>query len=240
MNTRDLYAIGGFTAVISEAVGAIYRRALRPNLPQKNRCAKFAGIKVPSVEVDGRIFDESVPWMTPTNRKWHEYDLIRAAKSIITEGDSVLVVGGGTGAGTVHFAQYTGASGRLRVFEASPEQAEVCRKTVEANEVPCPVNIRNQTVGEVISLYGDDTAADTISPTELPKADVIILDCEGAEKEILGSEADLPNRVVVETHGVFEAPTDEIQRMLKDRGYSVKCTGVENLAHDVRILTARC
>jgi len=238
MDIKDLYHIGGMKAITLESIGMIHRRILRPYLPETNLTPEFSGINVPSAEVDSRYFDQIVPWATPGNRKWHEHDLIKVARSTISRGIRVIVVGGGTGASTVHCAREVDSLGEILVFEASSEMAEICRRTINANSTPCPVTVRNQTVGEAVKLYGDDAPSDTVSPIELPEADVMVLDCEGAEKEIISSEYDLPNKLVVETHGVFGATTEEVEKILINRGYKVQRVGNESITDDVRILRA--
>jgi len=238
MNIKDLYAIGGIRAVLLEGVGMLHRQYLRPVFPKCDLNPTYAGVEVPSADANVRIFDYTVPWTTDGRRPWHEHNLITAASDTISSGDDVIVVGGGTGAAAVHFSRVTGESGKVIIYEASPDQADICKKTIEANDSPSSVTIRNKVIEKAISLYGNEEPAETIPATELPTADVMVLDCEGAERVILESAAEFPDRLVVETHGTFNAPTAKIKQLLKNRGYQVTISGVEASSNDVYILIA--
>jgi hypothetical protein len=82
-----------------------------------------------------------------------------------------------------------------------------------------------------------------LPPSQLPQCDVLQLDCEGAEAEILRELTIQPRVVLVETHGLYGAPTDLIASLLKKRGYVVSDRGLAepNLIdhctrNDIRVL----
>lgn len=238
MNVRDLYLIGGLRAVLLEGFGMIYRRTLRQILPKRNSHVLIAGVTVPTEKATVRAFDRMVPWTTEGHRPWHEHDLIQSAQSVLKRGDDVVVIGGGTGVSSVRFSQMVGENGSIVVYEASSEQVAQCRHTIEENRTPAAITVINATVGHAIELYGDDEPSESIQPSDLPGCDVMILDCEGAERPILNDDSPLPDRLVVETHGVYGSPTDEIRTILAEKGFETRETGVENSNDDVRILTA--
>ena len=80
-------------------------------------------------------------------------------------------------------------------------------------------------------------------PSQLPPCNVLQLDCEGAEAEILRGLIIRPRAILVETHGVFGAPTDLVASLLEKRGYVVSDRGVteprvaqQHTKQDIRVL----
>jgi hypothetical protein len=55
----------------------------------------------------------------------------------------------------------------------------------------------------------------------LPECDVLVLDCEGAEVDILTQMDIWSDVVIVETHGIFDAPAKKIREILVEKGYKV-------------------
>jgi hypothetical protein len=82
-----------------------------------------------------------------------------------------------------------------------------------------------------------------LAPSELPPCNVLELDCEGAEVEILRELTIQPRVILVETHGLFGAPTDLVASLLKKRGYIVSDRGLAEpregdycTKNDIRVL----
>ena len=65
-----------------------------------------------------------------------------------------------------------------------------------------------------------------VAPADLPPCDVLELDCEGSEVEILGALAVRPRVVLVETHGLYGAPTDRVLALVRGLGYDAAVVGV--------------
>jgi hypothetical protein len=86
--------------------------------------------------------------------------------------------------------------------------------------------------------YGGPEDADTVEPSELLESDVLVLDCEGAEMEILKEIPQSPQTIVVETHEFLDSPEEEVRRILSDRGYTVVDRGVELEEKGVYVLVA--
>jgi hypothetical protein len=68
------------------------------------------------------------------------------------------------------------------------------------------------------------------------------LDCEGAEVEVLRELTIQPRVILVETHGMYGAPTDLVASLLEKRGYIVSHRGVAEprmddycTKHDIRV-----
>lgn len=71
------------------------------------------------------------------------------------------------------------------------------------------------------------------------------MDCEGAEIEILENLTIRPRVILVESHGMLDAPSSEIEELLNELSYSVKSKeiadrGLEDtcLEYDIYSLTA--
>lgn len=132
------------------------------------------------------------------------------------EDRSVTVVGLGRGVSTVHCLR-AGAT-RVDAFEASASMIDVAGQTFAA----CPyqpterVEIHHGVVGEAIDVYGEDIG-EPVSTGELPDNDVLVMDCEGAERSIIET---LPTEragraAIVETHPSKGAPTEKTRTYLE-------------------------
>src|SRR5262249_41883865 len=74
------------------------------------------------------------------------------------------------------------------------------------------------------AVFGSDLGT-ILPPSQLPACNVLQLDCEGAEVEILHELTIQPRVILVETHGVYGAPTDLVASLLWKRGYIVSHRG---------------
>lgn len=148
----------------------------------------------------------------------HKAALCRAVRSEVSEGDEVVVVGGGRGV-IPTLAARAGAS--VTVIEAAREMTEILKETRALNEVD--FKIVHGVVGTARDVYGDDTDARPISPDEL-EGDVLVLDCEGSERDILPVNGF--GAVVVETHPAHGAPTEDVVAIL-GTGEVVGADGVD-------------
>ncbi len=129
---------------------------------------------------------------------------------------SVTVVGLGRGVSTVHCIR-AGAT-RVDAFEASASMIGVAEQTFAA----CPydpterVTVHHSVVGEAVEVYGKGVG-DQVSVDELPGNDVLVLDCEGAERSILDGLSDdrRGSTAIVETHPERGVTTDETRKRLE-------------------------
>ena len=106
------------------------------------------------------------------------------------------------------------------------------------------ISVNHAVVGKAIGVY--DSAGNVgpiMPPYQLPPCDVLQLDCEGAEVEILRMMIIHPRVALVETHGMFGAPTDLVASLLEKRGYAVsdrglaeQCNAEYCTKHDIRVL----
>jgi hypothetical protein len=73
---------------------------------------------------------------------------------------------------------------------------------------------------------------------------VLELDCEGSEVEILRELTVQPRMILVETHGIYDAPTDLVASLLEKRGYIVSHRGLAEHSdlcakRDIRVLLGK-
>jgi hypothetical protein len=147
----------------------------------------------------------------------YEKTEVEALREYVTEGDDVVVIGGGFGVTAVVASQIT--SGIITVFEPNVRRVEILKRTVQANDSE-NVDINHSLVGEIKSPAVDSkqmTDTEVIPPKELPDADVFEIDCEGAETKILNMMVARPSTILVETHKNHEEVASILQRI----GYEI-------------------
>lgn len=146
----------------------------------------------------------------------------------VEPGETVVEIGGGWGVATTHLAQTVAPGGRVITYEASPVQSERIRETLDLNYAPADVVIRTAVVETGLDILGDD-ASDVhhLSAADLPACDTLVLDCEGAERDILTGLSTQPRKVVVETHAGHGSPAGVVEDILLDAGYEI--VGCETL-----------
>lgn len=210
---------GGPFALIKKGIPFIYNRHIAPFLPRVN--AEYNGVDVNA----GRWFDSFLPWRMK-NKPNYESGIILGIEEYVEEGDSFVIVGGGWGVSAVKAAQKVGPSGQITVYEGSLKQVKNVNETVKINNVSDRVEIIHGIVGPNISLRGESRDATQFSSEELPNCDVLELDCEGSEISILENLNIRPRLIIVESHGMNDAPSSKIENLLGDLSYSVKVNKV--------------
>ena len=156
----------------------------------------------------------------------YEATLVAGLSETIRPGDSVVVVGGGLGVTAVVAALRTGPSGTVQCFEGSKQYVRLVQQTAARNRIT-NINVHHAVVAKLILVYGSGSdLGPVLPPSQLPPCDVLQLDCEGAEVEILRELTIQPRVILVETHGVFGAPTELVASLLEKRGYVVSDRGV--------------
>jgi hypothetical protein len=173
----------------------------------------------------------------------YEDALVAALSETVRSGDRVVIVGGGIGVTSVVTALRTGPSGGVQCFEGNKRRVLQVQQTAARNKVT-NVSVHHAVVGKAISVFGDaGDAGPVMPPSQLPPCDVLQMDCEGAEVEILRAMIIQPRVILVETHGMFGAPTDLVTSLLEKRGYAVSDRGLAEqrnadycIKQDVRIL----
>jgi hypothetical protein len=172
-----------------------------------------------------------------SNEKWGGYrmatedmpnweaTLVAGLNETIRPGDNVVVVGGGVGVTAVIAALRTGSNGTVQCFEGSKQNVRWVKQTAARNKVT-NLSVHHAVVAKQIAVYGPgNDVGPVLPPSQLPPCDVLELDCEGAELQILRELAVQPRVILVETHGLYGAPTDVVALMLRKRGYAVSNRG---------------
>lgn len=185
----------------------VYNETIRDHLPTKYRVLSGVAIN------DTPLLD-----MTASDPN-HKQGLLDAINEHVKDGDHVEIIGGGRGVSTIYCLD-AGAD-HVTAYEASQSMIDTWRHTLEINRVPAgTAEIRHVLVGEAIEVYGDLEGAKRVPPSSLSDADVLILDCEGAEKSILSDLGTEPGIIICETHPERGVPTSTIKELLTDREVS--------------------
>ena len=191
-----------------------YDTYVRSFLPK--RVVRYNNIPVRA----SRVGDSVVPWHI-MDIPGYEDALIRGIRQYVENGDTVVIVGGGWGVSTVSAARQAGERGRVITYEGGAETVENVVDTVQLNSVDDRVSVRHAIVGQAVSLRDDGAGAKAVSPAEIPDCDVLVLDCEGAEMEILEEMEIRPRAIVVETHGMYGVTKANVRGKLVSAGYEV-------------------
>jgi len=207
----------GILSLLQSGLHFIYNRQIAPLFPRIN--AEYNGVKVDDYST--YYLDSIVPWRKK-ERPYYESGLISGIEKHVKKGDRVAIVGGGWGVTAVKSAQIVGKSGKVIVFEGSADKTGHIQETITINKVSNNVDVDHCIVGPMINLRGEAGGAKHISPDELPECDVLELDCEGAEIEILDNMTIRPRVILVESHGMYDAPSSKVENLLTDNYYSVK------------------
>lgn len=219
----------GFIQSVRRTLGFLHEKHLRPRLPDSDdKYTRLNGVL--TARTDTKLLDRYIGLIN------YEGPLIRSMKQEIEPGDRVVIVGGGYGVSAVVASRLAGSDGTVVVFEGAENMLPKIQKTVSVNNVT-NVEIRHNVVSEAISLYGDDGGTSVIPPEELPDCDVLVLDCEGAEIDILTNMVHSPRSVVIETHGQHGAPTSEVKKLFAE--YDITYEQSMSESKEMAVLGAR-
>lgn len=191
-------------------VQTLYDRYIRPHLPYVY--GEFAGVTARYAKpLDASRTDED-----------YKRGMVDAVHEHVGDGDVVEEVGTGRGVLTVHCLR-AGAE-MVHTYEGSGKMMDVAIDTLDRNVGdwwPAKVHIHHAIVGEPGTVYADPSG-DVIGPAELAHADVLVMDCEGAEQPIIRQLGTLPPTIIVETHVERGAAAWETHALLEVRGYDVE------------------
>ena len=134
----------------------------------------------------------------------------------MSDGDRVEIVGFGRGVSTTHILR--AGAGTVTGYEGAANMISKGKKTVERNYDGTPsLDVRHAVVGESIDVYGDHSNAQSVHPSKLSDADVLVLDCEGAEISIVDNLGTQPQTILCESHPSKGAPVSKITSAMGDR-----------------------
>jgi hypothetical protein len=102
------------------------------------------------------------------------------------------------------------------------------------------ISVHHAVVAKSSINYGSDGRI-AVPVSQLPECNVLELDCEGAEVDILRELVIQPRMILVETHGIYGAPTGLVASLLQKRGYIVSDRGPTTqddicAKNDIRVL----
>ena len=147
---------------------------------------------------------------------------VHAHEKFTNTGDDVVIIGGGYGITTVHAAKQTGESGSVLVYEGGGIANHI-REICKLNDVEKIVTVKEAIVGEAYSIYdgvGDDVPQ--VLPSNLPRCDVLEMDCEGSELGIIKNLEIRPRVLILELHPQnYTAPNKEPVRLIREMSYVI-------------------
>jgi len=224
---REEGASGLFRRIVRKAKQAVYRGITssyalyaHPHLPEKNSHRTCNGVVTSE---KNRYLDSLVPFSTPTaDYPGYKAGNVEAIQRHVEGGDTVVVVGGGSGVTAVAEGRAIGENGDLTVYEGSKLSIDELETTFSLNPVDCSRRSIHAIVGPEETVPGADIdGAELVPVDDLPNCDVLELDCEGAEEEILRNLKITPRVIIVETHPYVGVSTDTIRAQLEDSGYEI-------------------
>lgn len=199
-----------------------YYDIIRPYLPR--RTGSYRGY----VARDDRLLDIT------TSRPNYKEGLVNAIKQH-APGSNVCIVAFGRGISSM-IAIESGASS-VTAYEASAEMIEIGIEAFDLNDISTEkLTVKHALVGEAIAVFGSIEEADVISPADLNPKDVLVLDCEGAERSIINGLKSLPSIVIVEAHPEHGVSTEDIQCTLTEHDFDVRVVPYEPGKGQKRVL----
>lgn len=231
---------------LAERTRHVVRDRVRPLLPTLG----YPVLNDVSVARPRKLLDPIFPvaWVpTPlADDPAYEATLVSGLKQNIREGDNVVIVGGGLGVTAVRAARAAGEAGNVVCYEGVGWRTAEIARTLRLNHVDASVRVEHAVVGPEVALWGESDEARHLRAEDLPRCDLLEMDCEGSELSILDHLTIRPRVILVETHGVYGAPTAAVRQRLERLGYDVEDAGVAETssesqcqANDVHVLIAR-
>ncbi len=232
------YRTDGAISLLYASFRHIHINHICPHLPPADGYPRVQGVIIPAKERQIRIFDDLAPWIHTSNigfAEGHKKENVDLVNKYVSEGDEVVVVGGGYGVTAVTAANQCGHEGSVLAFEGSRQQADLLSDVIEINGVENIVKVLPKIVGEAIDLKGNSEGCDTVPVSHLPPCDVLEMDCEGAEKSILTDTEIHPRIIIVETHPRKGAPSKNIRKIVKDMDYEIIDSKPDRHAGDILV-----
>ncbi|QUO46921.1 FkbM family methyltransferase [Halorubrum ruber] len=192
---------------IRELLRHIYNISIREWLPKKIGSYNGVAVRRPRLLDSTDVFPE------------YETTLVSHIRRHLPNNSTTTIVGGGLGVSSVVAVQ--SGSQSVNTYEASLDRLDIIQETAKLNKMSSKITLHHAIVESGILIEGSSTGADRIKADALPESDVLILDCEGAEEEILANIDRNPDMIIVECHPMFDVNPREIVELLEDKGYTV-------------------
>lgn len=206
---------------------SIYNRLIRDRLPRK--IGVFNGVAVRDIG----LFDRTDVFPD------YEEVLMDGIRTEVREGDDCVLVGGGRGVSSVVAARQVGNDGSVSTFEADSRSAELVSETSELNGVGERVAVENTVVGSSGRLWSGSASRNQTEPDELPDGDVLILDCNGAELELLEAITLSFRTLFVRINGFQGVSGKDVRSIIEENGFTVSRFEMEHPPKGVKLITAR-
>lgn len=224
----------GNREVLVTVIRYLYTSYIRMLLPKINAEVTKQGIVVDHINYVP-VLDDVLNVLNDTQDPQYEHNYISCMKPIISPGMDVVVIGGGWGVSAVIAGHKVGTEGSVTVYEASKSEVKKTEQTIKLNEQSRQTQVIHAVVGDPIKLRGSqDTRDAQVCPLEdLPKHDVLLVDCDGCEISILDNLSklrQLPSKIVVEHHGIggeIEYDPDSVKADIRSYDYTITKTSVE-------------
>jgi precorrin-6B methylase 2 len=200
------YRSDGLTALISSIIRKIIVYLL----------LYIFGTSTRRIGIYNGVAVRSIPLLADRDMFEHEEQLMESIRNYLTSGENVVLIGAGTGASSVCAARQVGSDGMVSAYEASKNAVSTCKETYQLNKVEHIANCKHAVVETEIHVAGSSSNAEQLSATDLPNCDALVMDCEGAEKDILKNMSQHPNKIIVETHSHFNSSTNDIKKTLSN------------------------
>lgn len=167
----------------------------------------WAGIKIQ----ERKWFDNIIGLMA-SNNPGHEELIVSSIRKYVSEGETVVEIGGGSGVSAVVAANQVGKSGTVITYEASKNMVELIENTVRLNDAGDIVDIRHAIVSNfvrVMEMQETCSLPQTVNINNIPNCDTLIIDCDGCEFDILEKLSDPPRTIIVEHHAILDCEGQE-------------------------------
>lgn len=215
--------------MIRKILSYVYNLTIRRRLPRRIRV--FNGVAARSEQ---RLLDLEYDPAVPQ----YEQPLCDAIRKNVQKNDDMVVVGGGKGVSTVLSLERSYPEGTVTVIEASGRQCSDINEVLRWHGLSDRATVHHASIGKIRNAYGSLGEPKEFYTDDLPPCDVLVMDCEGAEKRILSNLDSRPRVIITETHGCFDSPTQGAIKNLDEMGYETELSGWENKNKDVAILTS--
>jgi len=202
--------------MLHSLVKSIYNR-IRPFTPKKY--ISYSGIAIKH----GRLFDIS-------DKRKFKPEGVETVQEYIQPNDHVVEVATGHGVFSL-ICSVNGAT--VKSYEHDPSQIEDAKRLHKLIGVDDTIEIIQGFVCEPEDCPPTVPDSDCVTPSELPESDVLLLDCEGAELQIIASVEPRPPLVIVETHPPQGTPSDDVEGLLLERGYDIQSKRSVNAEKDI-------
>lgn len=228
---NELCKSKGFPYALKESFN-IWKSILANIFPKK-RNATLNGVEIPSSEKRPHLKNEKfIPFYKGESDPNHSGGEINAHKKFTKKGDDVVIIGGGRGVSAVRASNIC-YPGKVYVYEASLKYVELIDEVLSLNDVT-NCEIIHGCVGPSLNVWGpnNENVSKNIKVEDLPRCDVLEMDCEGAEYQILDDFNNFtkkPRVIIVEVHPHRTNKEPKVLlNMIKELGYNIKYRSTNN------------